>query len=373
MEEGPETMYELGGMAACHQRTSGHELAVATVKPVPLRLPHMTRISRSYQHCITNGECMSSIPPWLTDSCHLVRARGDALYDLPMRMQESLTKLRGLVTHKKEGHGSQKGLLGKKKSIDRSEEVRNRVMGWEQSEFIICGQETVKAKLKQQETPSPLTNPNPYALWFHRCLHVLLNNTPTVSIKLLCDKVHFLSQATFCGSSEKSQSWSPLYSQNQTLCLASCGLHETNNHQSRWPELTLCVSQIWRTGSNLSPAPTPTHHFLVFSQDPPTPSPADCKSRHTIPRHPQPPWERWLIAGSQNTRSSQGPLRVASWQSSGGRRLQPDFQLSFILRPSFTLPLPPWALSLGSHAWNGNFLWNRFTKELHRTLVMENS
>lgn len=78
-----------------------------------------------------------------------------------------------------------------------------------------------------------------------------------------------------------------------------CGLHETNNHQSRWPELTLCVSQIWRTGSNLSPAPTPTHHFLVFSQDPPTASPADCKSRHTIQRRPQPPWLRWLTAGSQ--------------------------------------------------------------------------
>lgn len=137
-------------------------------------------------------------------------------------------------------------------------------------------------------------------------------------------------------------------------------------------ELTLWVSRIWRTGSHLSPAPTPTHHFLVFSQDPPTPSPADCKSRHTIQRHPEPPWVRWLIAGSQTTRSSRGLLRVASWQSSGGRRLQLDFQLSFILTPSFPLPILPWALSLGSHAWNGNFLWNHFTKELHRTLFMGN-
>lgn len=61
------------------QRTSGHELAVVTVKSVPLRLPHMTRTSRIHQHCITNGECMSSIPPWHTDSWHLVRAGGDAV------------------------------------------------------------------------------------------------------------------------------------------------------------------------------------------------------------------------------------------------------------------------------------------------------
>lgn len=94
-------MYELGGVVACHQRTSGHELAVVIIKSVPLMLPHMTRTSRSHQHRITNGECMSPIPSWPTDSCNLVRAGGDAVYDLPMRMQESLTKLRGSVTHKK--------------------------------------------------------------------------------------------------------------------------------------------------------------------------------------------------------------------------------------------------------------------------------
>lgn len=99
-------------------------------------------------------------------------------------------------------------------------------------------------------------------------------------------------------------------------------------------KITLWVSTIRRTWSNLRPAQTPTHHFLVFSQDPPTPSPADCKSRHTIQRHPEPSWLRWLRAGSLTRRSSRGLLRVASWQSSGGRRLQPDFQLSFILTSS---------------------------------------
>ena len=80
-------------------------------------------------------------------------------------------------------------------------------------------------------------------------------------------------------------------------------------------------------------------------KDLPTPSPADCKARYTIPIKPEPWWMRWItgrkppwiIAGSP-----QGALKVASHRALGstvGLILPSSWSSS-----SFSLPLPPQAL-----------------------------
>lgn len=182
-------------MEACHQRTSEHDLAVVIIKSVHLSLPHMTRNSSSHQRCITSGgECMSSTPPWDIDSWHLVRAGGDAVeHDLPpMWMQASLTKL-SESPKRKEGHETQRALLGMRDGVYGIGGVWKRAMGWEQLEFIICSYESVKAEVNKQEEKKPSRAPSNKVKFL--CLMVSQTptyapyNIPIISIKSLCDKV----------------------------------------------------------------------------------------------------------------------------------------------------------------------------------------
>ena len=73
-------------------------------------------------------------------------------------------------------------------------------------------------------------------------------------------------------------------------------------------------------------------------KDPPTPSPADCKSRQSIPRKPV-TGMRWLTVRKPLTGSPRGELRVASHRAlagKGGLTLPPNCSSS-----SSSLSLPP--------------------------------